>query len=1102
MKEFRNGWNRASVWLTIILGLLLSGIMAYINYQQVSENTIAQFQREADRQAAAIRRDIEVDLSILTPAVAFFDASHLVERYEFRLWFQSVKVVDNSLDVLGWIPRVANSQRAKFVDEARAVGLSGFRFSELQNGKLVRAGVREKYFPVFYIEPTGVNGAAFGFDLSSEPKRRTMLMQARDSGKVTASQVIHLVQHKKKRFSFLVVAPVYQGLASTIAERRETLRGFVVAAFAVDTIGERALAQIDPGQFHIMMHIHDGAELIYPAGGKCPGEQYFKEGIRTSGLHVIREIAVAGRQWRVCLSPSEAGQIQGFPPSAMAVFIVGIVLTVLLALQFRNNALRTSEIEWQVAEKTAQLRKSELRAEAIIDKAVIPIITIDETGIVQSFNRSAEKMFGYGPEEIIGRNVRMLMPEPHRSSHNKYVDHYLKTGRMKAIGVGNKLTGVRKDGVEFPMHLSVSEVRLEKRIFVGMVVDLSEINRAEEALRKHRDNLARLVEERTYELKIAKEAAETANIAKSAFLANMSHEIRTPMNSVLGFIQITLESRLLCAELRRHLETAYSSAKGLLIIINDILDVSKLESGEFALEATCLDMPRIVQEALKTVESQAEEKGIGLDFHFDADLPHCYLGDPTRLGQVIINLVGNAIKFTKTGKITIGVRASDQGDASLHFSVADRGIGMTAEQAANIFNPFTQADISTARCYGGTGLGLTISKQLVELMGGRIWVESELGRGVTFHFTAQLPVISPCRATGVDHALTGEASSPESPRRFQILLAEDVPGNATLAQLRLEQQGHRVRHVWNGSQAVEMYKGGTFDLILMDVMMPEMDGIEATRKIRALERESKGHITIIALTASIMKEDRQRYMRAGMDAVVGKPIILEGLFATMERVVPKGIGSLNEETFPGDQARQDIDLTPLADVVDIDRGLASWRDPLVFAKSLASFADRHSADAEKIQQLLDENSKEARMISHTLKGLAGNLSLPEVARLATEINAALKAGSHEPAATLLPSLQAALKNAAVVIRKLKMPVARIATPEFDSKAVSSLLQELLIMLDQDDPVVAEPGLSKLGEYLTQDDMINIRRAIDAFDFARAKSQTRILAERLGIQLEG
>jgi len=287
--------------------------------------------------------------------------------------------------------------------------------------------------------------------------------------------------------------------------------------------------------------------------------------------------------------------------------------------------------------------------------------------------------------------------------------------------------------------------------------------------------------------------------------------------------------------------------------------------------------------------------------------------------------------------------------------------------------------------------------------------------------------------------------------------------------------------------------------------MPGMDGLEATLKIREIEEESNKHIPIIALTASIMKEDRKNYIKTGMDAVVGKPINLKALFSTMEKVVPDGIGTLNEDIIVDFQKKQEIDLTPLAHIVDIEKGLAVWQESLIFAKYLVSFADKHTNDATEIQQLLNEgNAKEAMMITHALKGVASNLSLSTVADLATEVDALLKIGNNALLENLIPRLQEALKNAGEVINVLRIPVLKKtaeSTKDFDSKAVTRLIQELLNMLDEDNPAVAEPVFNRLTDYVPQKELVSISKAIEDFDFDQAKAQTKILAEKLDIKME-
>ncbi len=403
--------------------------------------------------------------------------------------------------------------------------------------------------------------------------------------------------------------------------------------------------------------------------------------------------------------------------------------------------------------------------------------------------------------------------------------------------------------------------------------------------------LEEIVRDRTRELEKALEEAKAANLIKGQFLANMSHEIRTPMNGITGFSSLLLETSL-SAEQQEFTKAIQGSAENLLQLINDILDLSKIEAGKLTVERIPFDLPSLLKEVTGLLTLKAEEKGIALLVHYGGGVPRSFIGDPGRLRQILINLVHNALKFTEKGSVSINVECEEKenGKARVRLSVEDSGIGIPGDRLGAIFEKFTQGDTSTTRRHGGSGLGLTISKHLVEMMGGAIGVSSRLGEGSTFWFAVSLPF------RDEEPPLPEERREERAPLpddhelvHAHILVVEDHKVNQKMIEKMLGKLGVTVDVVDNGEDAVTRVEKGNYDLVFMDCQMPIMDGYEATAKIRSL-KAPPGHVPIIAMTAHAMAGDREKCLRAGMDDYLAKPVRKEAVLAMIRKHLKEGPG--------------------------------------------------------------------------------------------------------------------------------------------------------------------------------------------------------------------
>jgi len=743
------------------------------------------------------------------------------------------------------------------------------------------------------------------------------------------------------------------------------------------------------------------------------------------------------------------------------------------------------------------LYESEEKYRTIIESSEDGYYEVDLAGNFTYLNNSMRKILGYAKDKIIGQNLRKFMDDEHDAKVTDTFNHVYKTG--KTIKVVD-WTIINRTGDKRYVQPSVSLI-VEKGQTTGLrgfLRDVSEQKKAEV-------------------LKRAKLAAEEASRAKSEFLANMSHEIRTPLNSIIGLIELTLDTDLSSSQ-REDLEVVIAAAHSLLSLINDILDFSKIEAGKLELEETAFNLRDSLGESLKILAAKAQEKRLELAYGVAADVPDRIIGDPTRFRQIILNLVSNAIKFTEEGEVIVDVQLDrhSETEAHTHFSVIDTGIGIPAEKLETIFGAFDQADGSTSRRFGGSGLGLAVSSQLVNLMGGRIQVESQPEQGSTFHFSAKFALqagkaqetamppdvdlsnlkvlvvddnatsrqiiikiledwkMSPSPAAGMaqaqkilvpaqgqevpfslvlidsdmpeadgfmlaqwisdqDHlnlnvimmqtlsssrsqidlielgvkaSITKPVRSSEllqailvalgmaephpevdskaldqkiktAGRPLRILVAEDTPFNQKFILRLLERWGHQAIIAENGIEALDAISNNNFDLILMDVQMPEMDGFEATVEIRKSEKQTGRHTPIIAMTAHVMKGDRERCLESGMDEYISKPINSDNLFKAIQSLVstePPAIPPVETVT----EDRPSFDSEALLNAFDHD-----WD---FFKEAVDMFGSDYPPMVDALGEALKSKDADGlRRNAHALKGMVGNFQGKDAAKAASKL---------------------------------------------------------------------------------------------------------------------
>ncbi len=672
----------------------------------------------------------------------------------------------------------------------------------------------------------------------------------------------------------------------------------------------------------------------------------------------------------------------------------------------------------RVAQQTQDLREQldreralEAQYRELVDTANDVVVTCDADCRVTSINRAGERLTGYSADSAQGRPLRELVAPEDRSKLDRELAAALAARTGTRLEVGTVSGSAQRATIELDVRPMYRRSRPAGLQAIGR--DVTARKRAE------------------VELAQARDAAEAASRAKSEFMANISHEVRTPLNGIIGMTELLLAS-VLVADQRQYLSLVRSSADSLLQIINDILDFSTIEAGHLRFDAAAFNLGAGLSAALDPLAVSARQKGLEFTVTLGPGLPVAVIGDSGRVGQVMTNLVGNAIKFTPTGAITVdvGAMAPQAGDAPdvvrVRATVADTGIGITADKHALIFEAFTQADGSTSRRFGGTGLGLSIAASIVRRMGGDITVDSEPGRGATFVATFTLQ-----RPRGADlPGLSGEASrllaqadvaaAPEwcaavRGAALEILLVEDNPVNQRLAQEILQRRGHHVVLTENGREALDALAERDFDIVLMDVQMPEMNGLDATRAIRAAEARSGRHIPIVAMTAHAMPGDRERCLAAGMDEYLTKPVHVEALVAQVERMAaprPKpGVGRRGMAPAPAGTSRPAF--------VYAEALARLGHDTELLAEIAGIFLSEKDTTLDAIRAALAADDAESvRRAAHRLKGSIVTFGAAPAADAASALEELGRTRSLEGGAPLFETLGAEVRRLSAALSVL------------------------------------------------------------------------------------